>query len=86
LTTYRYETQVSNDFGDPVVLRGLCGLRDYRTVIACGRPSRSAGASSSISGHKQLATLQQYVKPNQDAVAKLVAKLMADTDPARRGK
>jgi hypothetical protein len=33
-----------------------------------------------ISGHKQLATLQQYVKPSQDAVA----KLMAATDPDRR--
>ncbi len=33
-----------------------------------------------ISGHKQLATLQQYVKPSQDAVA----RLMADTDPDRR--
>lgn len=30
-----------------------------------------------ISGHQQLATLQQYVKPSQDAVA----KLMAETDP-----
>jgi hypothetical protein len=33
-----------------------------------------------ISGHKQLTTLQQYVKPSQDAVAKLIA----DTDPDRR--
>ena len=33
-----------------------------------------------ISGHQQLATLQQYVHPSQDAVA----KLMADTDPDRR--
>jgi hypothetical protein len=33
-----------------------------------------------ISGHKQLATWQQYVKPSQDAVA----KLMAATDPDRR--
>ncbi len=34
-----------------------------------------------ISGHKQLAT-QQYVKPSQDAVA----RLMADTDPDRGGR
>jgi len=33
-----------------------------------------------ISGHRQLATLEQYLKPNQAAVA----KLMADTDPDRR--
>jgi hypothetical protein len=33
-----------------------------------------------ISGHQQLATRQQYVKPSQDAVA----KLMPDTDPGRR--
>ena len=35
-----------------------------------------------ISGHQQLATLQQYVKPSQAAVA----KLMAETDPARRAR
>ena len=33
-----------------------------------------------ISGHKQLSTLQQYVRPSQAAVA----ALMAATDPYRR--
>ena len=33
-----------------------------------------------ISGHKRLATLQQYVRPSQDAVA----ALMAASDPHRR--
>jgi len=40
----------------------------------------SAPLLMAISGHQQLATLQQYVKPSQDAVA----KLMAETDPDRR--
>jgi integrase len=47
-----------------------------------GEANVSAPLLMAISGHKQLATLQQYVKPSQDAVA----KLMADTDPARRRK
>lgn len=33
-----------------------------------------------ISGHKQVSSLQQYVKPSQAAVA----RLMAGTDPDRR--
>ena len=45
-----------------------------------GDQNVSAPLLMAISGHKQLATLQQYVKPSQDAVA----KLMADTDPDRR--
>jgi len=45
-----------------------------------GEQNVSAPLLMAISGHKQLATLQQYVKPGQDAVA----KLMAGTDPGRR--
>ena len=45
-----------------------------------GDQNVSAPLLMAISGHKQLSTLQQYVKPSQDAVA----KLMADTDPDRR--
>ena len=45
-----------------------------------GEANVSAPLLMAISGHKQLSTLQQYVKPSQDAVA----KLMADTDPDRR--
>ena len=45
-----------------------------------GDQNVSAPLLMAISGHKQLATLQQYVKPSQDAVA----RLMADTDPDRR--
>jgi integrase len=45
-----------------------------------GDQNVSAPLLMAISGHKQLATLQQYVRPSQDAVA----KLMADTDPDRR--
>ena len=45
-----------------------------------GEQNVSAPLLMAISGHQQLATLQQYVKPNQDAVA----KLMADTGPDRR--
>jgi integrase len=45
-----------------------------------GEQNVSAPLLMAISGHKQLATLQQYVKPGQDAVA----ALMADTDPDRR--
>jgi hypothetical protein len=45
-----------------------------------GDQNVSAPLLMAISGHKQLSTLQQYVNPSQDAVA----KLMADTDPDRR--
>ena len=45
-----------------------------------GDQNVSAPLLMAISGHKQLATLQQYVKPSQAAVA----RLMADTDPDRR--
>ncbi len=45
-----------------------------------GDQNVSAPLLMAISGHKQLSTLQQYVKPSQGAVA----KLMADTDPDRR--
>jgi site-specific recombinase XerD len=45
-----------------------------------GDQNVSAPLLMAISGHKQLSTLQQYVKPSQDSVA----KLMADTDPDRR--
>ena len=45
-----------------------------------GDTNVSAPLLMAISGHRQLATLQQYVKPSQAAVA----KLMADTDPDRR--
>jgi integrase len=45
-----------------------------------GDQNVSAPLLMAISGHKQLTTLQQYVKPSQDAVA----RLMADTDPDRR--
>ena len=63
----------------------LCDLDRYidlrrtaiRNMVRRGVPEKWAMA---ISGHKQLATLQQYVRPSQDAVA----RLMADTDPDRR--
>jgi len=45
-----------------------------------GDQNVSAPLLMAVSGHRQLATLQQYVKPSQAAVA----KLMADTDPDRR--
>lgn len=45
-----------------------------------GEANVSAPLLMAISGHKQLSTLQQYVNPGQEAVA----KLMADTDPDRR--
>jgi integrase len=45
-----------------------------------GEQNVSAPLLMAVSGHKRLATLQQYVKPGQDAVA----ALMAATDPARR--
>jgi integrase len=45
-----------------------------------GDQNVSALLLMAISGHKQLATLQQYVKPSQAAVA----ALMAATDPDRR--
>lgn len=45
-----------------------------------GEANVSAPLLMAISGHKQLSTLQQYVKPSQAAVA----KLMSDTDPDRR--
>ena len=45
-----------------------------------GEQNVNAPLLMAISGHKQLATLQQYVRPSQEAVA----KLMADTDPDRR--
>lgn len=47
-----------------------------------GDQNVSAPLLMAISGHKQLSTLQQYVKPSQAAVA----RLMADTDPDRRGR
>jgi site-specific recombinase XerD len=45
-----------------------------------GEQNVSAPLLMAISGHKRLATLQRYVKPSQQAVA----KLMAATDPDRR--
>ena len=45
-----------------------------------GDENVSAPLLMAISGHKQLSTPQQYVKPSQSAVAKLIA----DTDPERR--
>ena len=45
-----------------------------------GEANVSAPLLMAISGHKRLATLQQYVRPSQDAVA----ALMAATDPDRR--
>jgi integrase len=45
-----------------------------------GDQNVSAPLLMAISGHKQLATLQQYVRPSQHAVA----RLMADIDPDRR--
>jgi len=45
-----------------------------------GEQNVSAPLLMAISGHKRLATLQQYVQPGQDAVA----ALMAATDPDRR--
>ena len=45
-----------------------------------GEKNISAPMLMAISGHKRLSSLQQYVKPSQAAVA----KLMADTDPDRR--
>ncbi len=47
-----------------------------------GDQNVSAPLLMAISGHKRLATLQQYVRPSQDAVA----ALMAATDPDRRGR
>ena len=66
----------------------------FKERCQAARPSTSSGIPGSptsrqerqrpllmaISGHKQLSSLQQYVKPSQGAVA----KLMADTDPDRR--
>jgi integrase len=45
-----------------------------------GDQNVSAPLLMAISGHKRLATLQQYVRPSQDAVA----ALMAASDPDRR--
>lgn len=59
--------------------RTLHQLRHSR-LTHLGDENVSAPLLMAISGHKQLTTLQQYVKPSQDAVA----KLMADTDPDRR--
>ena len=47
-----------------------------------GDQNISAPLLMAISGHKRLATLQQYVQPSQDAVA----ALMAATDPDRRNR
>ena len=59
--------------------RTLHQLRHSR-LTHLGDQNVSAPLLMAISGHRQLATLQQYVKPSQAAVA----KLMADTDPDRR--
>jgi integrase len=61
--------------------RTLHQLRHSR-LTHLGEQNVGAPLLMAISGHKQLSTLQQYVKPSQDAVA----RLMADTDPARRRK
>ncbi|MGH3193015.1 MAG: tyrosine-type recombinase/integrase [Streptosporangiaceae bacterium] len=68
-------------FKDATKGRTLHQLRHSR-LTHLGDANVSAPLLMTISGHKQLATLQQYVKPSQEAVA----KLMADTDPARRRK
>jgi hypothetical protein len=46
-----------------------------------GEQNVAAPMLMAISGHRRLSSLQQYVKPSQAA-----ARLMADTDPARRRK
>ena len=61
--------------------RTLHQLRHSR-LTHLGEQNVSAPLLMAISGHQQLATLQQYVKPSQAAVA----KLMAETDPARRAR
>jgi hypothetical protein len=45
-----------------------------------GRARLSYEVAEQLFKHKQLATLQQYVKPSQEAVA----RLMAGTDPDRQ--
>jgi integrase/recombinase XerC/integrase/recombinase XerD len=59
--------------------RTLHQLRHSR-LTHLGEQNVGAPLLMAICGHRQLATLLQYVKPSQDAVA----KLMADTDPDRR--
>ncbi len=59
--------------------KNLHQLRHSR-LTHLGDENVSAPLLMAISGHKQMSTLQQYVKPSQSAVA----KLMADTDPERR--
>lgn len=61
--------------------RTLHQLRHSR-LTHLGEQNVGAPLLMAISGHKQLSALQQYVKPSQDAVA----RLMADTDPDRRRK
>ena len=61
--------------------RTLHQLRHSR-LTHLGEQNVGAALLMAISGHKQLSALQQYVKPSQDAVA----RLMADTDPDRRRK
>jgi site-specific recombinase XerD len=59
--------------------RTLHQLRHSR-LTHLGEDNVSAPLLMAISGHKRLATLQQYVRPSQDAVA----ALLAATDPERR--
>lgn len=46
------------------------------------RPERQRPLLMAISGHKRLATLQQYVQPSPAAIA----ALMASSDPDRRNR
>ena len=48
-----------------------------------GGQNVSAPLLMAISGHRRLATLQQYVKPSQDAVAALMAAADPDSELRR---
>jgi hypothetical protein len=63
-----------------LVLAVRAGKLRHSRLTHLGEQNVAAPLLMAISGHKRLATLQQYVKPGDEAVAALLTEL----DPDRR--
>jgi integrase len=76
--SYEMAEQLFKEYSGGATLHRLRHSR----LTHLGEQNVAAPMLMAISGHRRLSSLQQYVKPSQAAVA----RLMADTDPARRRK
>jgi len=74
--SYRMAEQLFKEHSGSATLHRLRHSR----LTHLGNQNVSAPLLMAISGHRQLATLQQYVKPSQDAVAALMAAADPDSE------